>query len=188
MNVKKAALVAGLAAIAVVAWVVLRGGSETTSGSALRQAQEGGGTDERVQRVKPPIRMSGGVEPELEGVPAQLPTPAPVIIDAAEHASLAEDFEAERRDPAWATAHEREIDRRLAALPADGIALERSECRAHECRITLTAVDDAALGRYIGHLESDADGLYGYAQLIVLEAVTSTPDGRRRERVYARFE
>jgi hypothetical protein len=130
--------------------------------------------------------MSGGVAPDLEGVPAQLPTP-PEVIDAAPQPSLADGFEAERREPSWATAHEREIDRRLGALPAEGIALDRTECREHQCRITITAENDAALGRFIGQLEGDG-GLYGYAQMMVLETVTTTSDGKRRERVYARFE
>ncbi len=200
MNGKKAVLGLGLAAIALIAWLALRGGQGGGGGSAATGAASGSGlaigsatgssagTDDRMQPIHAPIHVaSDGVTPDLEGPAEPAPDPATVAIDAAPHPSLADEFAAEQRDASWAREHERELGKRLAALPSDGIALEASECRAHQCRISFEAVDDAAIGRYVAHLE-DASGLYGYARMIVLEAITTTPDGKRHERVYARFD
>jgi hypothetical protein len=119
-------------------------------------------------------------------VPAGQPRP-----EAAEPAgsapSLAEQFAAEPLEPTWAVDHEHEIDRRLGALPGAGIVLEPTECRSRQCRVSITADDDATLGHFIARFQETA-GLRGYAHMIVLEAITTADSGRRRERVYVRFE
>ena len=197
MTGKKAALVAGLAAIAVLSYVLLRGGREEDQragggGSSGSEPGRGRGTgmgtdtESRVHEVRPPIRMPGGIEPDQEPIPGSA-APPPVIVDAAPHPSLADDFAAEPIDQAFASAHKREIDQRLASMQVDGVTLDGVECRAHQCRISITGADESAIGRYIAKLEDDG-GLYGYAQMIVLEGLTDLPDGRRHMRVYARFE
>ena len=191
MNRSKALLVAGLAVVAVLAYVFLRGGSRDASpspGASGSATASGGsaaiaaGSGDRMQTVRPPIHVApGGVDHDLAPIPG---APEP---DAAPHPSLENGFDAEPRDASFADAHEREIDRRVAALKApDGVAVAKTECRVDQCRITFTAADDRALGRFVGQLES-SDGLGGYAQMMVLEAITDTSDGKRQERVYARF-
>ncbi len=193
MNRSKALLVAGLAAIAVLAYIFLRGGARDpvppsgASGSATASAAPAPGSaasaaPDRMQTVRPPIHVApGGVDHDLAPVPG---APEP---DAAPHPSRENGFDAEPRDASFADAHEREIDRRVAALKApDGVKVAPTECRVDQCRITFTASDDRALGRFVGQLES-SDGLGGYAQMMVLEAITDTSDGNRQERVYARF-
>ena len=100
--------------------------------------------------------------------------------------ALANGFDSESRDDGWADDHEREIGRRLAKVHVDGVALDKVECKSDQCRIAFTAADEHALGTYLHKLES-ADALQGYAQMMVMEGITDTDDGKRQERVYARF-
>ena len=192
MNRSKALLVAGLAVIAVLAYVFLRGGSRSdapragASGSATASGAPAPGSasdraPDRMHTMRPPIHVApGGVDHDLAPVPG-------ADLDAAPHPSLETGFDAEPRNADFADVHEREIDRRIAALKApDGVAVAKTECRVDQCRITFTAADDRALGRFVGQLES-SDGLGGYAQMMLLEAITDTGDGKRQERVYARF-
>jgi hypothetical protein len=135
-----------------------------------------------MQAVRRPIHVApGGVDHDLAPVPG---APEP---DAPPHPSLANGFDSEPRDASFADAHEREIERRIAKLePPDGVTVAPTECRVDQCRITFTAPDDRALGRFVGRLES-SDALGGYAQLMILEGITDTSDGKRQQRVYARF-
>jgi len=200
VNRKNAVILGSLVVVVAVAWAVMRSQREVAhdsngdrtavdDGDRVASSSRGSG-DDRMRTVKPPIHIgSTGMEPDIEA-PAEAPTPA-VIVDAAPHPSLDDEFVAEKRDAGWASEHEHEIKKRLAALAAagaaEGIALESTECRARQCRITFTAGDETAIGRYAARLEEDG-GLYGYAHLLVLEGMTTTPSGQRRERIYARFD
>ena len=184
MDGKKAALVAGLAAIAVVGWMVVRGGG----GESARKSGRGSTTttttttttdpttsgDPRVHSITPVIRVPNSVD-----------QPSPDAAPPA-HPALANAFDAESRDDGWADEHEREIGRRLGAIHVDGVTLDKTECKSDTCRISFTAADDHALGNYLHKLESP-DALNGYAQMMVMEGITDTDDGKRQERVYARF-
>jgi hypothetical protein len=188
---KTAALVLGLAAFVVGAWLVLRGrhdapaqpsrdpGAAAAGASAASEPTGAGAApasaDDRVQAVRAPIRVPSSHDDT---------TPPPDAAPA--HPALANGFDAESRDDGWADEHEHEITRRLAALHVDGVSLDKTECKSDQCRITFTAADEHALGTYLHKLESP-DVLNGYAQMMVLEAITDAADGRKQERVYARF-
>jgi hypothetical protein len=188
---KKAALVAGLAAIAAIAWLALRGRgdtpAETSRGKPAERAaasasvdddtagRAAGSPEDRVHPVRAPIRVPG----------SQDGTPPPDAAPPA-HPALANGFDTESRDDGWADEHEREIGRRLAKIHIDGVALDKVECKSDQCRIAFTAADEHALGTYLHKLESP-DALNGYAQMMVMEGITDTDDGRKQERVYARF-
>jgi hypothetical protein len=190
---KKTAIVAGLAALAVIAWLVLRGGHDQPAQTSRAQtaddsastgapvpAEPGGAPASGGERTHPPVRAP--IHVPSSGDPT---TPTPDAAPPA-HPALANGFDAESRDDGWADDHEREIGRRLAKVHVDGVALDKVECKSDQCRIAFTAADDHALGTYLHKLES-ADALQGYAQMMVMEGITDTDDGKRQERVYARF-
>jgi len=129
--------------------------------------------------------MPGGVDVDQEPVPGSA-APPPVIVDAAPHPSLADDFAAEPIDPSFASSHKREVDQRLAQITVEGVTLDGVECRAHQCRISISGADESVIGKYIARLEDDG-GLYGYAQMIVLEGITENATGKHMH-IYARFE
>lgn len=190
----KTALVGALIAIAVAGAVLaLRSGSSTREpgGSAARAPDPGA----REPASNGPVATRGpGAPPSHAPVilmpdASEAPVPAippPPVEDAAPAPSLDQTFVAEERDRAWAPDHENQMRTRLGALASGGVAVSAPECRTAQCRITLTAADDAAIGRYVAQLE-EPGGFAGWAEMIVLEGVTATADGRRQTRVYAHF-
>jgi hypothetical protein len=124
--------------------------------------------------------------PDANDQAVAAPPPVAAVDDAAPAPSLDETFTAEDRDTSWAPGRERELRDRLAALPPSAVTIAPPECRAQQCRITITAHDDAAIGTFVGMLE-EPTGLHGWAEMMVLEAVTTLPSGERRARIYARF-
>ncbi|MCE9576882.1 MAG: hypothetical protein K8W52_27295 [Deltaproteobacteria bacterium] len=123
--------------------------------------------------------------PDANEQAAAAAPPAPTD-DAAPGPTLEQTFAAEDRDRAWASGHERELRDRLSALPSAPVTIAGLECRTTQCRITITARDDAAIGAYTGLLEEPA-GLHGWAEMMILEGVTVLPGGERQTRIYARF-
>jgi hypothetical protein len=102
-------------------------------------------------------------------------------------------FEQEVRDGAWADEQEREMRLRLRRV-VDGLAaggmlvdVDGIECRRTLCRVAIHARDAAGLGRLYGSLES-TEGLYGWADNLLLEDVDTAPDGQVTTRVTAVFE
>jgi hypothetical protein len=193
----KALFGAGLAVAAAVAWLGLRrcgggaaGGGGTAGAGGARAGAAGGAAPASgagAASGSGPVRTGGALRPPIHvpGVGDGAAAPGDAV-PSGPHPSLAQAFAAEARAPAWADEHERMIRRRLATVGVPGVALDAVECRAHQCRITVTAPDDPALARYLDGL-SKPSALYGIAESIVLEAIATTPDGRRRDRIYARF-
>ena len=120
--------------------------------------------------------------------PIAIPPPAPTP-PVAVGPSVA--FEDEARDAAWADEHERELGRRLRgvvdALRARGVSVVFGApiCRRTLCRVAIASPDEAALGKTYGVLETE-DGLLGWADTLLLEAVT-VADGRVDTAVVAQF-
>jgi hypothetical protein len=102
-------------------------------------------------------------------------------------------FEREVRDPSWASEQERELTMRLRklvdVLAAAGtpIDIDSIECHRTLCRIGIHARDEAALGKMYAQLET-TDGLYGWADNLLLEPIERAPDGQVTARVQASFE
>jgi hypothetical protein len=102
-------------------------------------------------------------------------------------------FEHEVRDTGWANEQERELTMRLrlivGALAKAGtpIDIDSIECHRTLCRIAIHARDEAALGKMYAQLET-TDGLYGWADNLVLEPIERAPDGQVSARVLASFE
>ena len=71
---------------------------------------------------------------------------------------------------------------------ARGVAVQLGapECRRSLCRVVIGAADSAALGKAYGLLESE-DGLYGWADALLLERVVTGDDGRVETGVIAQF-
>lgn len=125
------------------------------------------------------------VVPDASDQAVAAPPPAPVE-DAPPAPSLDETFTVEERDRTWAPGRERELHDRLRALPSTGVIVSAPECRTDQCRVTITARDDAPIGTFIGELE-EPSGLQGWADMLVLEGITQLPTGERQARVYVRF-
>jgi hypothetical protein len=102
-------------------------------------------------------------------------------------------FEDETRDAVWADEQERELTLRVRKIVGDLSKLGKKlditgiECRRTLCRMTLLAPDAATLGTMYGALE-EPSGLLGWADHLLLEAVTTEDDGRVRTGVLAVFE
>jgi len=75
-----------------------------------------------------------------------------------------------------------ELAGRGARVDIDGI-----ECRRTLCKVAVHAPDSAALGKLYGALETP-DGLYGWADAVLLSAVDTGPDGQVTTSVLAMFE
>ncbi len=67
------------------------------------------------------------------------------------------------------------------------IDVDAIECRRTQCRVAIHARDAAGLGRFYGSLES-TDGLYGWADNLLLGDVDTAPDGQVTTRVTAVFD
>lgn len=102
-------------------------------------------------------------------------------------------FDNEAVDPAWAADQERELTLRLRRVVDDLSArgavvdIDAVECRRTMCRIAIHARDTGALGKLYGSLESP-EGLYGWADNVLLESVEAELDGQVKTRVTAIFE
>lgn len=102
-------------------------------------------------------------------------------------------FEQEARDTTWANEQERELTMRLRKLvdvlakAGTPIDIDSIECHRTLCRIGIHARDEAALGKMYGQLET-TDGLYGWADNLVLEPVERAADGQVTARVLASFD
>jgi hypothetical protein len=102
-------------------------------------------------------------------------------------------FEQEQRDPAWADEHERELTLRMRRLVDDlskrgsNVDVDAIECRRSLCRVSLHAKDVPALSALYGALESE-QGLYGWADNILLASVEAASDGEVKTSVTAVFE
>jgi hypothetical protein len=102
-------------------------------------------------------------------------------------------FEQEGREAGWASEQEKELTLRLRTI-VDGLAaggtpidIDAIECRATQCRVGIHARDAAALGRMYAQLET-TDGLYGWADNLLLLPVETAPDGQVTANVIASFE
>jgi hypothetical protein len=112
------------------------------------------------------------------------PPPSAALPEAAPPApgpgATAPGFESESRDPAWAVDQERELAARLAAVEelatARGAEVEVTavECRTSQCRFTAEAPTLAGLSALYGAIETP-EGLYGWADLVVLGGVEVDP-------------
>jgi len=138
--------------------------------------------------TRPEARVPAPVGPVAPSPPVRIVPP-----EGAEPAPASGlGFDDEPRDPAWADDHERELVARLRAveqgLAARGIAVQVGppECRRSLCRVSIAAGDSAALGKLYGVLESE-DGLYGWADTMLLERVVTAADGRVETGVVAQF-
>ncbi len=101
-------------------------------------------------------------------------------------------FDDEPRDPAWADDHEHELGLRLRAIEEGledrgvTVTIGPPECRRTLCRVALGAPDAGALGKLYGVLESE-QGLYGWADTLVLDRVETAADGKVETHVMAQF-
>jgi hypothetical protein len=101
-------------------------------------------------------------------------------------------FEDEVRDPAWADEQEREMGLRMRklveAVSKDGakVDVDGIECRRSLCRVGLHARDVPSLSKVYGALEGP-EGLYGWADNVLLESVEAESDGQVKTRVTAVF-
>ncbi len=176
-----------------IAWFATRSGTTTTG--RVPASGPSAGTAGEVPAVSaspagtpvrsPPARAPVIVMPDASEQAVAPPSPAPAD-DAAPAPTLEQTFAAEDRDRAWAPGHERALRERLGALPPAPVTVAPPECRTTQCRLTITAKDDAAIGAFVGLLE-EPTGLHGWAEMIILEGVTALPNGDRQTRVYARF-
>lgn len=101
-------------------------------------------------------------------------------------------FDDEPRDPVWADDHEHELGLRLRAIEEGledrgvAVTIGPPECRRSLCRVALGAPDAGALGTLYGVLESE-QGLYGWADTLVLDRVETAADGKVETHVMAQF-
>ncbi len=134
----------------------------------------------------PPARRHPGAA--TTGGPAGGIEPVPAANGAA---TLA--FHQEMRDPGWAADQERELTARLRRIVDDltargtAVDIDGVECRRTQCRVDIHTRDAAALGKLYGSLES-GDGLYGWADTVVLDAVETAADGQVETHVTAVFD
>jgi hypothetical protein len=110
---------------------------------------------------------------------------APTVPPMLAHQSIAQAWENDTRDQAWALDTETEIKRRVAKLP-QGQALEDAACKRSSCRLTMHG-SQAAVGDVIANLETE-QGLRGLADNVVLSAPEKQPDGSILLRAYALFD
>lgn len=122
-----------------------------------------------------PALGSGRPRPALPPAPAESAAPAPTASRV---------FEAETRDARWAPTAEAEIARRFKKLR--GGALESTECRHSQCRITVAGTE-AEVAQTITELEGSR-GLHGFAASVMLTAPERKPDGTIVLRAFARFD
>lgn len=97
------------------------------------------------------------------------------------------------REVGWANEQEKEMTLRLRGI-VDGLAaretpidIDAIECRQSQCRVAVHAKDEAALGRFYAALETP-EGLYGWADNLLLAPVDIAPDGQVTTHVIAFFE
>ncbi len=177
-----------MAAAGVVGYVLLRSpqGSQPAAPTPGPAAPDAAGAEPR-EAVTPdavlPIRRTlpgdGGVEIAHE---TSEPTRPP---------SLA--FERELRDTGWANEQEKELTLRLRGV-VDRLAardtpidIDAIECRHSQCKVVVHARDAAALGQFYAALET-SEGLYGWADNLLLAPVETAPDGSVTTHVVALFE
>ncbi|HUQ06456.1 MAG TPA: hypothetical protein VM261_28325 [Kofleriaceae bacterium] len=102
-------------------------------------------------------------------------------------------FEREERDVGWASEQEKEMTLRMRrivdalALRDTPIDIDAIECRHAQCRVAVHARDEAALGRFYAQLESP-EGLYGWADNLLLAPVVTAPDGQVTTNFIASYE
>lgn len=190
MAVKRFALLglvlaaAGVAAIAW--WRHDRGGRHDRAGQA------GPGPGSLIAPAPPrlPVGPTTPVGPVAPSPPVRIVPPEGAEPPSAPGSGLG--FDDEPRDPTWADEHERELALRLRTveqgLAARGVAVQIGppECRRSLCRLSIAAADSAALGKLYGVLESE-DGLYGWADTMLLERVVTAGDGRVETGIIAQF-
>jgi len=160
---------------------------DTTAAGSRGDAAGGDASDRRLPGMPARLRPA---TPGGDGEPAPSPEPA-APAPAPGGASVA--FEQEVRDSGWAVDQERELTLRLERLIGElagrgaRVDIDGIECRRTLCKVAVHAPDSAALGKLYGALETP-DGLYGWADAVLLSAVDTGPDGQVTTSVLAMFE
>lgn len=67
------------------------------------------------------------------------------------------------------------------------IDIDAIECRHSQCRVAVHARSEAELGRFYAALETP-DGVYGWADNLMLAPVETAPDGQVTTHVVASFD
>lgn len=181
-------VLATAAGVAAVAWWRHDRGGRPSGAGPVPSAPAIGTTLAPAARL--PVTPSPPVGPVAPSPPVRIIPPEEPEPPVAPGSGLG--FDDEPRDPAWADDHERELALRSRAveqgLRARGVAVQLGppECRRSLCRMSIAAADSAALGKLYGVLESE-DGLYGWADTMLLERVVTADDGRVETGVIAQF-
>jgi hypothetical protein len=165
MRARNVWIIAGIAVLALLGWYVLRG-KETPSATPDRRSGASSGTG---------VASGAG-----STTPTREPTrsiPPPRVTPKAPDPS----------DEGWADRTRQTLQTRLdQVLDGSGVTVLAIECATPVCKIVVEAADDAALSAAISRFESP-EGLYGFAQQIILGAPEDAPGGRRREQIDAEF-
>lgn len=180
MAVARAPIVVGiLAIVGGIAWFAMRGSktaTDPTQGSGnLPRTGSGSG---KAAIFAPEGPSLGGSATAFD--PSRPVLPDAVAIDAPSHRDV---FTAQTRDPAWATRTEDDLKDKVRLLTLT--AVQRVECRADQCELTLTGSIDA-VDATIAKLESPK-GLTTLAKSMLLSGPERTGDTLTL-RVYALFD
>jgi hypothetical protein len=148
----------GLGALAIagiVSWWAFRGGSQQS-----QQQQEPANRRQATgDRQRPESGGPGpkGERPVLPGGEVERPGEAP--------------FVEERRDPAFAEAHEEEARSRAeAAIEGRAVRIERVECRSSRCQVVIAGPNEA-FDEAIAAM-SDERGFYGWAREMLVTGLS----------------
>jgi hypothetical protein len=169
------------------------------AGSADAKGVESGEPQESV--AEPPAAG----DPDAPARPAMPPAPTRMRATgdhdddgdgAGDRHAISDEFAAEPRNAEWATPREAEVNRRAQEIVAaaareappgaTAVTAGKSECRAHTCRLKLSAGDTASLARTLEWL-GDPRGFAGSAEDMLVEAVEKADDGPRVVNVFLRY-
>lgn len=179
--------VPALALVAGIVWWRGRDGSRRSDVASRADHSRDAAVDAPAPVVRAPA--APGIDAALPSLPPIDPG-APAIDPAALAASVP--FDREVRDPAWAVDQERELRLRLDRIADDlagraTVTIAAAECRRTLCRIEVAAPAAADLSALYGALETP-EGLYGWADTIVLGEVVTDPTGAVSTEVLASFD